>query len=78
VHHRTAQGFCVDSIDGERIFIAIGGQTWLIGIMRNGSLTGLEILVVDDEPLLRRQIAVELENFGGEAFYLVWAKPTFW
>jgi two-component system, NtrC family, response regulator AtoC len=34
--------------------------------MQSGGLAGLEILVVDDEPLLRRQVAAQLEKLGAE------------
>ncbi|MBM3846350.1 MAG: sigma-54-dependent Fis family transcriptional regulator [Verrucomicrobia bacterium] len=35
--------------------------------MQNGDLTGLSVLIVEDEPLLRRQIAAEVERLGGDA-----------
>jgi two-component system response regulator AtoC len=34
--------------------------------MQSGSLAGLEILIIDDEPLLRRQLAAQLERLGVE------------
>jgi two-component system, NtrC family, response regulator AtoC len=34
--------------------------------MQNGSLAGLQILVIEDETLLRRQIAAQLEKLGAE------------
>ena len=34
--------------------------------MQNNALAGVEILVVDDEPLLRRQITAQLEKLGAE------------
>jgi two-component system, NtrC family, response regulator AtoC len=34
--------------------------------MQSGALAGLEILIVDDEPLLRRQMAAQLEKLGAE------------
>ncbi len=34
--------------------------------MQSGALAGLEILIVDDEPLLRRQVAAQLEKLGAE------------
>ncbi|HWY77775.1 MAG TPA: sigma-54 dependent transcriptional regulator [Verrucomicrobiae bacterium] len=38
----------------------------LISGMQSGTLAGLEILIVDDEPLLRRQVAAQLEKLGAE------------
>ena len=35
--------------------------------MAEATLAGLSILIVEDEPLLRRQIAAELERLGGDA-----------
>src|SRR5271163_316671 len=34
--------------------------------MQNGSLAGLQILIIEDEPLLRRQIAAQLEKLGAD------------
>ena len=34
--------------------------------MQNGLLAGLQILIVEDEPLLRRQMAAQLERLGAE------------
>jgi DNA-binding NtrC family response regulator len=34
--------------------------------MQNGALAGLQVLVIEDEPLLRRQIAGQLEKLGAE------------
>jgi DNA-binding NtrC family response regulator len=34
--------------------------------MQNGALSGLQVLVVEDEPLLRRQITGQLEKLGAE------------
>ncbi len=34
--------------------------------MQSGSLAGLEILIVEDEPLVRRQASAQLEKLGAE------------
>ena len=34
--------------------------------MANAPLTGLSVLVVDDEPLLRRHLVATLERFGAD------------
>src|ERR1700677_1042027 len=34
--------------------------------MNNGSLTGLQILIIEDEPLLRRQMSAQLEKLGAD------------
>ena len=34
--------------------------------MRSGALSGFNILVVDDEPLLRRHLAATLEGMGAD------------
>ena len=51
---------------GRKFFVVSGEQSWLIGGMDSGSLSGLQILIVEDEPLLRRQMAAQLEKLGAD------------
>jgi DNA-binding NtrC family response regulator len=46
--------------------VVSGGLSWLKECMQNGSLIGLQILVIEDEALLRRQIAAQLEKLGAD------------
>ncbi len=50
----------------EHFCIVTRRESWLINSVQNAALAGFQILIVEDEPLLRRQMAAQLEKLGAE------------
>src|SRR6266540_1682316 len=52
--------------DRADFFIVNGRERWLKGLVQDPELTGLSILVVEDDVLLRKQIASQLERLAAD------------